>query len=189
MPPLRLFIALPTPALIRTAMADLVYGLRESQAEVSWDTPDKFHCTLKFLGNTAEPRVPLIADRLAHIARESHPLQITYRTIGAFPALRNPRIFWVGLQEDSGALAHLQERIDDTMTALGFPKEDRAFHPHVTLGRVKGPLKDLITRLESVTFESKTAVIADLELIRSDLRPTGSVYTTVRSFPLGKPTP
>jgi RNA 2',3'-cyclic 3'-phosphodiesterase len=188
MPNLRLFVALPTPGPIRASMGELVSRLRDSQAEVKWDTPDKFHCTLKFLGNTPEPRVSLLAEDLANIARQSPPLQIIYRTIGAFPALRDPRVIWLGLQEDSGALADLQQRIENAMRALGFPKEDRAFHPHVTLGRVKGRLSDLITRLESVTFESKTAVIADLELIRSDLRPTGSVYTTVRSFPLGKPT-
>jgi 2'-5' RNA ligase len=188
---MRLFIALPTPLPVRSAMAELVRTLGESRAEVKWDTQDKFHCTLKFLGATKDTLTAGIIDRLARITAETPPLDVAYRTLGCFPTPRDPRVIWVGVEERSGLLIRLQEEIENAMADLGFAREDRKFHPHVTLGRVKGRagIRNLITRLESVTFESTAATIAQIELISSDLRPGGSVYTTQKTFLLSGPHP
>ena len=47
----RSFIALPTPLSIKEQLNLVVSDLRELGADVKWDEPEKFHITLKFLGN------------------------------------------------------------------------------------------------------------------------------------------
>jgi 2'-5' RNA ligase len=73
------------------------------------------------------------------------------------------------------------------MSGLGFKPEDRPYHAHVTLGRVRSTkrIRNLLTIMESITFESQPVTIREIVVVRSDLRPTGSVYTTLQSIPLG----
>jgi 2'-5' RNA ligase len=79
----------------------------------------------------------------------------------------------------------LAAAVERSMSMLGFPPEERAFHPHVTIGRVKGGrnMHDLLRRMESITFESQPTHVTHISLVKSELRPSGSVYTTVRTFP------
>jgi len=42
----------------------------------------------------------------------------------------------------------------------------------------------LLRMIESVTFESEPVTLREVLLVKSDLRPAGSVYTTLKSLPL-----
>lgn len=183
----RLFIALPTPLPLRESIHRAAVPLRQCGAEVAWEAAPKLHCTLKFLGPTPPVLLPRLEEELGTVARNAEPVRIVYRGLGAFPSMRDPRVFWIGMEDATGALGRLQTAVERGCVALGLPREERAFHPHVTLGRVKGRknVRELLATAETVTFESPPTVVATLELIRSDLRPTGSVYTVLRTFPLG----
>jgi RNA 2',3'-cyclic 3'-phosphodiesterase len=184
-----MFVALPTPVEIRASMAGLIGTLSRPGADVRWESREKLHCTLKFLGPTSREQQERLGRDLAAIARGTPALTITYRTLGCFPTLRDPRVIWVGMTDATGALSLLQTRIEAAAAGVGFPPEDRPFHPHVTLGRVRGRtgIRNLITTLESSTFESTAVTIAEFHLVKSDLRPGGSVYTTMGTFPLSGP--
>jgi 2'-5' RNA ligase len=90
------------------------------------------------------------------------------------------------MDDPSGVLPRLQRDLEGALAGIGIPEDDRPFHPHVTIGRVRGQknLRDLITRAESITFESGPARIQELNLLRSELRPGGSVYTILKSLSL-----
>jgi len=182
---LRLFFALDTPAQVRPKIVDLVRQLEGSGADVKWESMSKLHCTVKFLGDTAEERVPELAGIARSIAAGIAPPSVIYTRLGCFPSKREPRIIWAGMEDNAGGLFRLQEELERGLTNLGILPEERRFHPHITLGRVRGRrnLPDLITLLESLTFVSEAAVLPELLLIRSDLRPSGSVYTTLQAFP------
>jgi 2'-5' RNA ligase len=91
------------------------------------------------------------------------------------------------MQDTVDLLAPLHLAIETGMEALGFKREERAFHPHVTLGRVKSQrrIETLLRRIESITFESQPVTINEITLMKSTLTPAGSIYTPLNIIPLG----
>ena len=186
MPDIRLFIAIETPADIRAQIAQIQGRLRESGADVRWEPEEKLHATLKFLGNTPDEKVQPVADALELVSRQHTRCTITYTNLGCFPTSRSPRVVWIGIEDPSEALRALFLDIEESMASLGFERETRPFHPHLTLGRVKGSrnLGRLLAMLKTVTFQSQPVIVPEIALVRSDLRPSGSVYTTLKAIPL-----
>jgi 2'-5' RNA ligase len=92
----------------------------------------------------------------------------------------------MGIEDPDGGLNAFFQRIEGAMTGLGFQPEKRRFHPHLTLGRVRSGrnLTNLLKILEIVTFESTTTAVTEILLIKSELKPAGSVYMTMKSVPL-----
>lgn len=178
---LRLFIAIPTPASILPSLSATREALRESRAEVKWEQTEKLHCTLKFLGDTKEELVTSITDSLSRIATATPPFAVRYAGVGCFPSRRDPRIIWAGMEDNGGQIKTLFEVIETAMSALGFESERRAFHPHVTLGRVKGSRRigELLETMETITLQSPPVTIQEIELVKSVLKPSGSEYATV----------
>ncbi len=185
----RLFIALSPPPPIRREISRCVQELEETRAQVRWEREGKFHCTLKFLGDVEDRTLPDILSRLATAAESSLPARVLFEQVGCFPDLHDPRVIWIGMTDPDRRVAALQQNVEDAMALCGFDRETRPFHAHVTVGRVKGRahIRELTTRIKSVTFQSREATLAEIELIRSDLRPSGSVYTPLHTIHLGPP--
>jgi 2'-5' RNA ligase len=181
---IRAFIALPTSSEIKQQIAAIQAKLIESQADVRWDGNEKFHITLKFLGNCElEVLHSLVSDLQASL-RETQRFDLVYSSLGCFPDLTRPRVVWLGARENPH-VARLQKLIEDACGKFGFAKEERPFHPHITLGRVKGNrhLDRLTESLKTVTFEPLQARCGEVHIMRSELRPTGSVYSLLNSIP------
>jgi RNA 2',3'-cyclic 3'-phosphodiesterase len=181
----RAFIALPLSADVQRGIAVVQTELKDSQADVKWDTSDKFHITLKFLGDIDVEQAPLIARELEKSIGTSPAFDLTFFKLGAFPDIERPRVIWIGTQE-SEQVPQLKKHVERICEKFGFAKEDRPFHAHVTLGRVKGSrdLGRLTAKLKSITFKPLTARCSEIRIVRSELKPTGSVYTLLNSIPL-----
>ena len=183
---LRLFIAARPPDAVLKGIADLSASLASRGDGVRWVRGDGVHLTLKFLGNTDEEKVPGIDRAVSECARGVGEIRLTVGRVGTFPDLRRPRVIWVGLAGDLARLESVQQAVEEACFGLGFEKEGRAFRPHLTLGRVKDRLAvDTIKKIE----QSRDIVLGDMvvdaiELIRSDLSPSGAVYTTLSCYPL-----
>ncbi len=186
MPFLRLFIAIETPADIKEQIAVICKKLQTADADVRWEPPAKFHTTLRFLGPTNPDLLPEIVSILERLCNSCPPMQIRYSGIGCFPSLKRPRSIWIGVHEESGELARLQLAINQALNTLGFQQEDKAFSPHVTLGRIKGlkNINPLLAIMESTTFESQPTVASHVDLLKSELHSEGSVYTILNKFSL-----
>jgi 2'-5' RNA ligase len=184
----RLFIAVDTPASVRPALIEARDRLRAVRTNVSWDRDEKLHCTLKFLGEIRNEGVPGVLRTLEEVGKAGSPLTLTYEGLGCFPNRRDPRVIWAGIRETDGRLEALARSIDAAMVLHGVEKEKRAFHPHVTLGRVKGQrgLRELLATLETITFVCPPVAIHEIMLVKSELRPSGSVYSVVQRVALGK---
>jgi len=141
------------------------------------------HVTVKFLGPVPLTTLDALGKALDDIARAFPPFPVTYAGLGAFPSMRSPRVLWFGLEDPSGTLHLLQQHTERLLAAVGFPPEERSFHPHVTLGRVRSTarLGRLLGTVESLTLERHPAQLRDILLVKSELKPHGSVYTTLRS--------
>jgi RNA 2',3'-cyclic 3'-phosphodiesterase len=186
MPRVRLFIAIATPPGPRRQVAAVRDELRATGADVRWEPEGKLHCTLKFLGDTDDARIADVIAAVRQSVAGIPPLVVRYTRLGWFPTRRDPRILWAGMENTDGALTRLHRQIEDACAAVGYEREERPFHPHVTLGRVRGKrnLEQLLALMEKLTFDTGPATIADVELVKSDLQPSGSVYTTLNTVPL-----
>ena len=184
---LRLFIAIEIPAEIKSQISSLIQDLKASNADVRWEQVEKLHITLKFLGDTEEELLPKIVLLLDEVAAKSSRFSLTYSGLGCFPNKREPRIIWVGTENRDGVLLTIDNSIEDAMASLGFEKEKRAFHAHVTIGRVKSQryVRDLLRRMESTTLVCNPVEVSQIMLMESKLKPSGSLYTTVKEFRLG----
>jgi 2'-5' RNA ligase len=181
---LRLFIAIEISSHVKSQIAHVISELKETHADVRWEQTDKLHITLKFLGDTNNVLLTPLSAALEECAKRFHPFSIAFKNLGCFPNRREPRVVWVGVEESGSTLQQLAEVVESSMAALGFERETRRFHAHVTIGRVKGNrnINDLLSRMESITFESQPTYVSEVVLIKSELKPSGSVYTTLRSF-------
>ena len=186
MPSVRLFIAIETPPDIKPQIGAIRDELRTSGADVRWEPDEKLHATLKFLGPTDEKLLPEIVSIGRGVCRTSAHLNVRYTGVGCFPNRRAPRVVWVGMEDLKGNLSTLQREIEAVLEPIGFKREEREFHAHVTIGRVKSEkhIGSLLRMMESVTFESQPVTIQEISIVKSELKSSGSVYTTLKTIPL-----
>lgn len=185
--PLRLFIAVPAPLAVREQARAVMVRLRGA-GDVRWVTPDRLHLTLKFLGDCSPDLVPSLTEILEESANIFSAFVVELGDVGAFPNLRKPQTLWLGV-ERAEALSQLAEQIEQAVGKFGFKREAKAFRPHLTLGRVKSPrdLGKLAAELRTAAAEAAPRIewpVEEFELVRSELRPSGPVYTTLQRFSL-----
>ena len=187
---IRTFIAIELPERTVERLAAIQEELKQSRARVRWVKPGSIHLTLKFLGNVHPEQVDDIAATAARVVRDEQPLTLCAGGLGAFPSQRKPRVIWVGLQGQVERLGRIQARLEKALQPLGFAPGKRPFRPHLTLGRIKDRrgLQNLVDALASLDVPEFNSFDADeIILYKSDLRPTGAIYTKLHRMPLAAP--
>ncbi|MCL4459256.1 MAG: RNA 2',3'-cyclic phosphodiesterase [Chloroflexi bacterium] len=194
----RTFIAIELPPEIRMEMAEVQNWLRAEAAKrrydiaraIRWVDPDAIHLTLKFLGDVAAHMVPQIEQELRQAVGEHSSFTLRLGKLGVFPHPKRPRVLWVGLEGDLPQLVALQAQVDNVLGKLGFSQEKRPFSPHLTLGRVRESVdpKTQESIGEVVEFAPvpipATFVVESIAVMRSQLRPTGPLYSRMAEIPL-----
>jgi 2'-5' RNA ligase len=186
---IRSFLAIELPEAIRKRIEEIQRDLRSLNSDVRWVSPEKIHLTLKFFGNIEESRVDTIAKSIEPLVGGTQPFSLEAKGMGAFPNIKNPRVIWMGLIDEKQVLVPLQKQLESTLATIGFQVEDRPFRPHLTLGRVNSSCgkDELIGRIEKYKEEKFGDVeVKRLVLFKSDLRPTGPIYTLLRQIKLGQ---
>ncbi len=151
---------------------------------VRWVPVENIHITLKFLGDVSESNLDLLKEMIVSETSRHAPLEISAGELGAFPSIRRPRVLWVNVQAPPELVA-LQRAIDNETARLGYDREDRPFSPHLTLGRVSRNANSTDARRISEVLEGYklgyigAARIREVILYRSDLYPSGAVYTSI----------
>jgi 2'-5' RNA ligase len=183
----RLFVAIGLPPTTRAEIDSELVPLRRTTVAVRWIQPESLHLTLEFLGWVADDRIVELNASLGPVAARSAPFTMRLEGFGGFPDIRRARVFWIGIQV-SEALTTLQRSVEQALAEIGFEPEARGFHPHVTVGRAvraakRSDLTGLAHAAESFTYRTEVPV-QTIELMRSDLRRSGAIYSEVHSFPL-----
>jgi 2'-5' RNA ligase len=190
---LRLFIAVELPTAVGEALAALQKRLQTFDREraIRWTAISSIHLTLKFLGDTDAARQPAIDAALREAAAGRAPFTLSIDGAGCFPDLRKPRIVWAGAGGDLAALHALRDTVERTVSPLGYPTEDRPFSPHLTLGRARQDApRPALSALGERIGQAEVGTLATwrvdgLSLMRSELKPSGAVYSQLLFVPLG----
>ncbi|MEK6607254.1 MAG: RNA 2',3'-cyclic phosphodiesterase [Myxococcota bacterium] len=179
-------LAVPTVRRVAEAQGALRAAAASAGWRVGWVSPAQMHVTLKFLGGVRRELATAIEDRLARALAAFSPFEVEAASAGAFPSEGRPHVLWIGLRGDDGRLVRLAGEVDAAMEGLGLVREARAFHPHVTVGRVKeaqGGADSVIAGLGESSFG--TSIVREVVLYESHTLPSGAKYTPLARVPLG----
>ena len=184
----RIFVAVDISDEARRKVFEYMKALqREFQGlRVGWERAEKLHLTLKFLGETNEKQLSELIEIVRETAREISNFKLQIKNTGVFPSLRNARILWLGVKDESQSLWQISRILETECEPLGFPKEKRNFKAHLTIARLREPHKSkeiadkhLQNGFEPVEFEASAIVIYE-----SKLQSNGSIYSVVSKFAL-----
>lgn len=188
----RLFIAIELPVSIIDFLGKTLETVKKHTPHrtVRWVKPESTHLTLKFLGDVPVTQRDTLQQALERAASDHTAFDLATGQLGCFPHSRQPRVVWVGLERDLAALQALRDSAEALISPLGYPTEKRAYHPHLTLGRVQrdanrdhvqqlGKLVDTTKLPDSVRWH-----VNQVTLFRSELSPQGAQYTPLFHAPL-----
>jgi RNA 2',3'-cyclic 3'-phosphodiesterase len=185
---IRAFLAIDPPEDILQAMSSLQEKLkREIGGRISWTKSQGQHLTLKFFGDISTDDVKNICSVAEKRIVSVQSLNLKIEKLGVFPDARRPRVIWCGISGDVEKLSSLQKQLDSDFAGIGFPREDRPFQAHLTLGRIKDShgltgISEALTKYSAFTAGEFSCT--ELILFQSKLSPQGAVYTKLAEFVL-----
>ncbi len=182
---MRTFIAIELPASIKDALSKIQDELKAGLPKVSWVKPQNLHLTLKFLGEISPEQLDAVKRIITEVSQGTVAFKIKLDDLGVFPDLRNARIIWLGISQDTIA-KQITGLLETKIADIGIAKEKREFSAHITIGRIRARL--LASDLERELKRVKNDLIdANLEfnaggvtLFESTLGPGGPAYTVLK---------
>lgn len=192
---IRTFVAVELDDDLRKAVAkvqeQLIGPLSHTApgVRIQWVRPGSIHLTLKFLGDIDEARVEEIRAALVPAVKTQSRFAVDVGGLGVFPDLRAPRVIWIGLSSQVDALMRLAAEVEAALNGVGFPPESRPLSPHLTLGRIKERSREVGKGLADSGLMAQSFRVGNLAvhavcLMKSDLKPSGAVYTRLVQVPL-----
>lgn len=188
---LRLFVGITAPPEWKAAITEwrLKIQPRFSDSFGRWTAESNLHLTLRFFGAVEENELAALGRGLQEIAASREAFTMAAGILGCFPDASRPRIVWLGFDRPANTVSQIELDLRTKTAHFGQPPEDRDFHPHLTIVRTNEPRRsdrDFLAHLISKgpPIEVPLWQVRELELIRSELKPGGSVYTTLMALPL-----
>ena len=165
---MRLFVGLPIPGALAQGLARTARSLELVNAR--WTPPENLHLTLLFLGQVGEETVPAILRELDQL--DLAPLELRFTQLGLFP---KAGVLFAEI-EPTLKLVRLHAQVVRGMAHCGFPPEERPYHPHVTVARIRSstPLRNLRTVLPTLLQQRFT--VDAVNIYRSYTLATGVQY-------------
>jgi 2'-5' RNA ligase len=189
----RVFIAIELSDPVKKWLAAARTALEPAvpAGTVRWVDGQGIHLTLKFLGDIPARQIDEVRGAMDRAAADGKPFPVTVEGLGCFPNLNRPRVVWAGVRAQA-ELGDLQSRLEIELEGVGFAREERAFSPHLTLGRVRDGIPDSRrAAIGAAVAAEKTGASVSMKaggfsLFRSVLRPGGAEYTVIYSAQFNK---
>jgi 2'-5' RNA ligase len=180
---LRTFIAVDVRKAIRDRLVALQDTLARAGTEVKWVEENNLHVTLLFLGEVEDRETPALCQAVADCCAVRNAFSISVETVGCFPNPRRPRVVWAGVGAGSAELIALHDALEPPLLDLGcYRREDRAYTPHITLGRVRGE-RSTATLATALARQAKwhggETDVREIHVLSSELTPQGPIYTVL----------
>ncbi len=192
---IRAFLAVELGEDLRKQIAQVQQDLKQrlsregsKDVRISWVQPTSIHLTIKFFGDTDEQLVAAMHEAIEQVLKDHRAIHIPLERLGAFPRPQQPRVLWVGASEqweqsdDAKRLVALHRAVEDSCQASKFAPDSRPLSPHLTLARIKEGERYVGQALAKSgvmdrPISSGSLALESVALMKSELRPTGSVYT------------
>ena len=187
----RLFVAITVPEEVKSRITEARDELRAMlpPAVAAWVRPENMHLTLRFLGNVDESKIESLKASLTQVLSGFGAIPLISERLGCFPDLRYPRVVWAWVYDNAERLAQLQRRVAEATDAFTHEPADSRFVGHITLARlrqIKRPQAEIIGAFVNGAVRRMFGKWTGdrVELIRSELAPGGSSYTTLAATSL-----
>lgn len=185
----RTFIAIEVPHDVRARVIEHINKLRRElpDGRASWLREDNLHLTLKFLGDVATTRIADVSGAVARATSGIRSFELILSGCGIFPPRGKPNVLWIGVGTRASGLLDLHESIERELAAIGFPREQRPFAPHLTIARLKKPqaARELAALHQSMGFSPVEIQLTQITVFRSELLKEGSKHTALSRHRLG----
>jgi 2'-5' RNA ligase len=178
---MRTFLAIEVPESVRRSIHDFITIEAKSELPIKWVAFENLHITLKFLGEIDDKKKNEIVEVVTDVCRKHGRFSVCLGGLGCFPAPRNPRVIWIGVKDGDIVLCRIAAELDGALRELGFAEEKR-FHPHLTIGRVKKPCR--VEGILAKDINTDTFDVRSIVLFRSILKPEGPIYDALEQFTL-----
>ena len=179
---IRTFIALEIPDDALTQLFNFIRDKTGELPNVKWEPKEKLHLTLKFLGDTKKEFIDTYVSAVEKISNGYKQLDLSFNHFGVFRKENNPKIFWVGMNENP-VLTKMVSEIETVFSGFGFNKEIRKYKPHLTLLRFRGyEDSEKILSLTDVNLPLIKFNAEKITFYESKLLPGGSVYREIKNF-------
>lgn len=180
---IRTFIALEISDVIRNQIVIIQNQLMKESAELKWIKYENIHLTLRFLGEIDDRYHENLFKAMNKVAEDTRSLNLSLTKLGLFPDVNHPKVIWIGVAGEIEELRQLSEKCDYYLEANGFEIKKRYFRPHITIGRIKTLIhqKQFISELDDIRIKETTFKVKKLNVVKSDLRPTGAFYTNLHT--------
>jgi 2'-5' RNA ligase len=181
----RLFFAVELPGEVKAALGRLRPDAAWAR-DYRWVEPASMHVTLAFLGEQPETSLDALNQIGKQAASTSQPGQLLVGAPGSFGSRRAPRVLWIGLEGDLARLHQLHANLSYSLKQHGFPVEERAFSPHITLARRRDHASSGLPPVWPPAHppHAQAAPLTRLTLFESQLGRAGAHYTALAQFSL-----
>ena len=189
---MRVFVAVDVGEAVRREVTRVMTTLTgkleavKTPPKVVWVKPAALHVTIRFIGEVESAEVERLQELLAPPIAIA-PFELQWRGVGTFPNNKQPRALWLGVINGAAPLAQVEAEVSRRLAGESAVEiEDRAFLPHLTIGRVKmaGAGVDWPKLLQAVEVKRITSIVDRVTLYRSELSQRGPNYTGLVSAPL-----
>jgi len=182
---IRAFIGVQIAPEVRARISAAIAELAPKISGIRWVREENFHFTLKFLGLIEEPQVEPISNTFSQAIQPFRRFTINAKGLGVFPDSKKARVLWVGLEGND--LTALAKSVETVLEPFGFPRENRIFRPHLTVGRWRHPmgsqeLGDKLKRWKNCEFGA--SAVDQVVFFQSVLKSEGAVYRPLKTVPL-----
>jgi RNA 2',3'-cyclic 3'-phosphodiesterase len=180
---IRAFIAVRIPKAVLAQLVSAQEQLKRKFSDVSWTRAEAMHVTLQFLGNIESARLLELEGSLRRAIEQIPSFEMELAGFGSF----GNRVLWIGISHGIEPLTSVAEAVRRVTNGFDVHEEERGFNAHITMGRLRHPSRDVVAtlrELDAPAFGSWR--VQEVELIRSELSPHGSRYTTLATVPLGR---
>jgi 2'-5' RNA ligase len=187
----RTFIALELNEALQRHLSGMIRQMASALPDLRWVDPSGIHLTLAFLGELSDEQLAEAMQAAEVAAQSMGAFDYRLSHVGTFGSQRQPRVIWVGIEEPSGALVRLHRVLNRELERRGFDVDTRPFSPHLTLSRIKAPLKaEEIQTLQRFLDDKRSFAaspsyhVSHINVMKSELSRAGAKYTCLKAYPL-----
>lgn len=181
----RIFIAINFPEDFKKSLASVISKIEKIEPGIKFIAPENAHLTLAFLGQIETSEIARITAILRLMSKNQKKFEMGMEKIGFFPSINMPKVLWIGGSESLNLLS-LKKSLDQQFRINGFKVDERAFMPHLTIGKVEKEIKNMEEILKMANVKIGEFTVSTIDIMESNLKKDGPEYKTIFKVNLKK---